>query len=166
MKTHILGLAAIAAIALLPTTAMAQGLKQQLVGTWSLVSYDGIGSDGSKRPALGANPVGTLILEANGQYAMILVDTGRPKWRGTVRSQTTTEEFATAAKGIISQFGTWTVDEANKTLVRKVVGALNPNIAGNEQKPTITLSGDEVKFTDANSGVTGGRAETVFRRVK
>jgi hypothetical protein len=97
---------------------------------------------------------------------MVLTDSGRAKWKSNLRTETTTEELGIAAKGVIAQFGTWSVDEGSKTLTRKVEGALNPGLGGVEQKPTIALSGDELKVTDANSGVTGGKAETVFRRAK
>jgi hypothetical protein len=39
-------------------------------------------------------------------------------------------------------------------------------LPGTEQKPMIALAGDELTVIDPNSGVTGGRTETVFRRVK
>jgi hypothetical protein len=38
--------------------------------------------------------------------------------------------------------------------------------AGIEQKPTLTISGDELRLSDANSGVVGGPAEAVFRRAR
>jgi hypothetical protein len=169
-RRSILNLSAITALgfALLPGSVAAQQktLKEQLVGTWTLVSFQSTAADGNKTAVFGAQPKGILMIDASGHYAMVLTDPGRAKWKSDLRTQLSTEEFAAAAKGLVAQYGAWSVDEASKVLTRKVEGALSPNLAGNEQKPTIALSGDELTVTDPNSGVTGGRTDTVFRRVK
>ena len=169
-RRNILGLSAIATLglALLPGSAVSQQktLKDQLVGTWTLVSYDSIGNDGSKKAVFGAQPKGTLMMDAGGHYAMVLADPGRAKWPSNLRTDVPTEQLASAAKGLVAQFGDWSVDEATKTMTRKVAGALSPSLAGIEQKVTIALSGDELKVLTATSGVTGTRTETVFRRAK
>ena len=169
-RAGIPNLLAVAALSLclLPGSAAAQQktLKEQLVGTWSLVSFDSTGADGKKTQVFGAQPKGTLMLDAGGHYAMVLADPGRPKWKSDLRTALSTEELAAAAKGLVAQFGTWSVDEDSKVWTRKVEGALSPNLGGNEQKVTIGVSGDELTVTAANSGVTGGRTETIFRRAK
>ena len=67
-------------------SGFAQGsLKEQATGTWSLVSFDIIAADGSKKPVFSPKPKGTLFLAANGRYAMMIVDPERPKkWLGEV----------------------------------------------------------------------------------
>ena len=156
------------ACVLAAANAIAQGnVKQQIIGTWSLVSYNAIAADGSRKPIFSPKPKGTLLLNANGRYAMIIVDPDRPKkWTGTSRAGASTEELASAARGVVAQFGEWSVDDAGKTLIRKNEGGLNPLAAGREQRVQFSASGDELKTTDSASGVSGGRAETVWRRVK
>jgi hypothetical protein len=170
IRRNLIGIAALMALSLfsLPSNTVAQQktLKEQLVGTWTLVSFESTAADGSKTAVFGAQPKGILMIDAGGHYAMVLTDPGRAKWKSNVRTQLSTEEFAAAAKGLVAQYGGWSVDEASKELTRKVEGALSPNLAGTEQKPTIALSGDELRVTDANSGITGGRTEAVFRRAK
>jgi Lipocalin-like domain len=110
------------------TGALAQGkgLKEQLVGTWTVVSYDAIAADGSRKPIFSPKPKGTLILAANGRYAMMIVDPDRPqKWSAKSREGANVEELASAARGLVAQFGEWSVDEAAKMLIRKNEGALN-----------------------------------------
>jgi hypothetical protein len=155
-------------LALLSGSTLGQqnSLKDQLVGTWSLVAYNSIGPDGSKNPVFGAQPKGTLIMDANGHYAMVLTDPGRAKWKFELRPQLTTEDLGTAARGLVAQFGTWSIDQSSKMLTRKVEGALSPNLAGVEQKMSVALSGNELTTATDLSGVTGGKAETVFRRAK
>lgn len=166
----LIGMSAIAALALalVPGGAMSQSktLKEQVVGTWTLVSYDSIGNDGSKKAVFGAQPTGTLMIDASGRYAMVLADPGRTKWPSNLRTELSAEQLAAAAKGLVAQFGNWSIDEASKTMTRKVVGALNPSLAGAEQKVTIAISGDDLKVMSAASGVTGTRTEQGFKRAK
>jgi hypothetical protein len=147
--------------------AQQKSLKEQLAGTWTLVSYDGIGADGARKAVLSAKPKGTLMVDANGHYAMVLVNPDRPKkWSGKNRDEVSAEDYKSAASGLIAQFGNWSIDEGSKTLSRKVEGALNPSLAGGEQKIAIAITGDELKLTDATTGVTGTPTEQVFRRAK
>jgi hypothetical protein len=155
------------ALALLPGSALAQpkSLKEQLTGTWTLVSADNIAPDGTKREMFGPNPKGILILAANGQYAQIFVRPDVPKFQANNRSQGTAEENKAAVQGTIAQFGTWWVDEASKSLIVRFEGSMFPNLTGTESKRSVTLAEDELKVSNPNPGA-GGRAETVFKRAK
>jgi hypothetical protein len=42
---------------------------------------------------------------------MVAFDAGRPRWTSD-RTKTSVDEFASAAKGAIAQFGTWAFNEA------------------------------------------------------
>jgi hypothetical protein len=63
-------------------------------------------------------------------------------------------------------FGTWSVTEAEKTIVVRTEAALYPNQEGTEGKRTIgNLTADELKVVNQASG-PGGTTEAVFRRAK
>lgn len=69
MKGHnILSLIALAAlgVALLPSGAISQqkSLKDQLIGTWTVISYDVIAPDGSKKPIFSEHPSGYYMLDS------------------------------------------------------------------------------------------------------
>jgi hypothetical protein len=66
--------------------AQHKALKDQLVGTWSLISNENVAPDGTKRQPFGANPRGTLILEANGRYAQVFTNADRPKFKANNRA--------------------------------------------------------------------------------
>jgi hypothetical protein len=68
-------------------------------------------------------------------------------------------------QGTTAQFGTWSVDEASKTLVLSIEGNMYPNLVGTESKRTATVTGDELKLSNPAPGA-GGRSETVLKRVK
>jgi hypothetical protein len=66
-RRNILNLSAITAmgLAMLPGTALSQQktLKEQLIGTWIVVSADSTAPDGKKEQLYGPNPKGILVLD-------------------------------------------------------------------------------------------------------
>lgn len=155
-------------LALLPGSAVSQqnALKEQLVGTWTIVSNDNVAPDGTKRQIFGANPKGILMFEANGRYAQIFVRPDRPEFKAKNRLQGTPEEIKAAFEGALVHFGTWSVTEADKIIVIRTEGALYPNQEGTEGKRAIVnLTADELKLANPASGA-GGTTEAVFRRAK
>jgi putative ABC transport system substrate-binding protein len=151
--------------ALLPDNAISQqkSLKDQLIGAWTLVSSDTTAPNGTKRQDFGANPKGILILDASGHYALVQGRPDRPKFKASnnVRLETPAAEFGEAARAFVANFGTWFVNEAEKTLIRRYEGALIPNAEGAETKVSVSLAGDELKLTAAN-----GLGEAVYRRAE
>ena len=169
MRRGILQLSPMTAVglALLSGSAVSQqtSLKQELVGTWTLVSNDNVAADGTKRQNFGPNPKGIMIFDADGRYALIAVNPARPKFASKTRLDGTPEENKAAVAGTVASFGTWSVDEATNTLITRVDGNLFPNDEGREQRRLVTLAGDELRQVNLNPG-SGGRAEIVFRRAK
>jgi hypothetical protein len=168
-RRHILSLSVMTALglALLTGSALAQqkSLKEQLVGTWILVSNENVLPDGSKRQLFGANPKGSLMLDSHGRYSQIYLTSGVAKFKANNRLEGTAEENKAVVQGTTAQFGTWSVDEASKTLVLSIEGNMYPNLAGTESKRTATVTGDELKLSNPAPGA-GGRSETVLKRVK
>jgi len=168
-RRSILGLSAVAAgLVLLSNSVVAQqkSLKDQLAGSWTLVSTEVTQTDGKKRQDFGANPRGILILDAGGRYALVQGRADRPKFKtsGNARLDTPAAEFGEAARAFAANFGTWSIDEANKTLIRRYEAALVPNAEGSETKVSVSLSGDDLKLTGADGA--GQRTEAVYRRAK
>jgi hypothetical protein len=52
--------------------AQQKSLKEQLVGTWTLVSSDQIRPNGSKLKQFGANPKGINVFDANGRFFVMI----------------------------------------------------------------------------------------------
>jgi Lipocalin-like domain len=160
---------ALAGIALSAGEALAQQktLKEQLVGSWRLVSDEATPPTGPKRQDFGANPRGILILDAGGLYAQVHGRTDRPKFKASAdaRLVTPAAEYGEAARAFAGNFGTWSVNEADKTLSRRYEAALIPNVEGTDTKASVSLSGDELKLT-TTSPVTGVRTDQVYRRAK
>jgi hypothetical protein len=65
----------------------------------------------------------------------------------------------------VANFGTWSVDEATKTLTYHIRGSTFPNQAGTDLKSTVTLAGDEWSGTIART--TSGRESVMtWKRAK
>jgi hypothetical protein len=156
------------ALALLPSNSIAQqkSLKEQLTGTWIVVSADATAADGKKEQLYGPNPKGILVFDASGQYAQIIVRPDIPKFKVNNRLKGTPEENAAAVQGSTATFGTWTVDEASKTINVRYAGSLLPNQAGTDSKRTVvSVTADELKISNPATGA-GMRADNVWRRAK
>ncbi len=144
--------------------ADAQSAKDQLVGTWMLVSIYDEHQDGSKFNPFGANPTGILMFDGNGHFAAQLIGSGLPKFASNNRLEGTPEENKAIVQGSICYFGTYSVSEADQTLNYHIESSSFPNFSGADQKRSLTLAGDELKYTGPTS--TGGTAHVVWKRAK
>jgi hypothetical protein len=138
-------------------------LKAQLVGTWTIVSWESIDPDGTRRKI--ANPKGFLMFDAGGRYAQVIARTDRPKFKSP--GQPTAEELAASTNDFFAaNAGTWRVSEAEKLLVQDFEAALRPNNEGYLFRSGITLSGDELRLTSVRPLPTGARIDVMYRRAK
>jgi len=155
-------------LALLPTPAVSQQptLKEQLVGAWTLVSIIATDKAGGKSDRRGPNPKGLLIFEANGRYSILTSRSDLPNFKVDNVNQGTAEEYKAVMTGMIANVGTWTVDEATRTITTNVEAGSYPNLNGNTQKRVISsLTGDELRYTNGAS-VSGTVDEATWRRAK
>ena len=150
---------------LLATDAVGQqkALKEQLVGTWTFVSSTGKNPDGS--PVWGGNPKGLLIFTDNGRYSSHIERADVPKFAAKNRFQGTPAENKAAVHGGIASFGTYTVNEANKSFIVRFEASSYPNNTGDEQTRPFTITGDELKVINPASSA-GGQTELVYKRAK
>ena len=113
----------------LMSSALAQSaatsLKQQLVGHWQLVSV----ALGDGTP-YGAAPQGSMFLDAEGHLSVIVISDGGAR--------------------SISYFGTYTVDDAAKSMTIHVDGSSggSGNTSGRSFKRLLQLQGNELVMTN------------------
>ena len=145
----------------------ATSLKDQIVGTWNFVVAEVTSPDGKKSFPFGETPKGILIFTADGRFAQIHIAGDVPKIASNNRMTATPEEYAGIMQRSLSVFGTYTVDEAKKTVTYHIVSASFPNWEGEAQTRTIDKLTTE-EFVNTNPSVAGGRgsASNFYRRVK
>ena len=143
-----------------------QSLKEQLVGTWTFDSASETRKDGTKIDRWGANPKGSLMFDANGRYIFVIMRSDLPKFAAKSLMEGTAEENQAVVKGMLVYFGTYSVNEADKTLITHIEGCSFPNLIGTDQKRVITtLTVDELKYHNPVSSLAGD-AQVVWKRAK
>ena len=91
------------------------------------------------------NPNGILILDASGRYAVGIAAPSRPKFSTGNRLEARAEEYKAATIGFMATFGTWSLNEADKTLTFHHEGAVVPNFEGADSKGGQACRGSTVQ---------------------
>jgi lipocalin-like protein len=143
-----------------------KSLTEQLLGAWTLVSIDYVRPDGSRLQTFGPNPTGLAIFDGRGYFVITVMRSDRPAFALNDRMKGTAEENQATAQGAITYFGTYSVNEADRTIGIHIVGSSFPNWNGSDQKRIFTVTGDELKLTNPVGSTGGGTAEVVWKRAK
>jgi hypothetical protein len=146
--------------------AAEKGLKQQITGTWSLVSVTNIYPDGKRVYPYGENPQGMLMTDQMGNYALQIFKDVRPKVASGDKNTATPEENAALVQGSNSHFGSYVVDEEAKTITFNITHASFSNWEGTKQKRSYTYSGNELTYvvTQTTQGGLAVIAEVAWRK--
>ena len=164
---NIIQIALAAFLLALTNTAAAQNLQNQLIGTWDFVVAQVKAPDGKISFPFGESPKGILIFSPDGRFAQVHVASDVPKIASNNRLTGTPQEYAEIMRRSLSVFGTYTIDEAKKTVTYHIVSSSFPNWQGESQTRTIDrLTADE--FVNTNPNVAGGRgsASNFYKRAK
>lgn len=154
------------AIGALKMTAFAQpkSLKDQLIGTWILVSNVVERPDGTKVDQFGSNPKGILIFASDGHFALVNARPDLPKLASAKLGKGTPEENNAIVEGSLAYYGTYSVSDADKMITVVVEGSTYANQIGTVQKRLITsITSDEMKFTNP-AATSGGSIQLVLKR--
>ena len=120
---------------------------EQLVGTWTLLSWDQKKSDGTKIQHYGACPTGIAFFDAGGRYIIAVMRSDRAKYATNALWQGTAEENKETVDGTITYFGTYSASEADNSITIHVEGSSFPNWNGTDQKRLVTITGDRLTLT-------------------
>jgi hypothetical protein len=137
----------------------------QLIGTWILVSHEASYPDGSKRLPYGPNPNGTAIFDPGGRFIISVMRSDRPKFAKNLPWLGSAEENKTAAEGTMTYFGTYSVNEAERTISIHIEASSFPNWNGADQTRGFAIAGDQLTLT-VRALPTGGGAEVIWKRAK
>ena len=150
---------ALFALATLPATAQQKSLKEQVIGTWNIVSVEEVYPDGRIDRPWGPNMKGAVSFDPHGKVLLMIIGGDLPNPAGKPQE---------AARQVVAYFGTYSVDEGAKTITYTAELATIPAFDGLARKATVTVTGDELRQSSAP--VTGPQGtftpQLVMRRAK
>jgi Lipocalin-like domain len=114
----------------------------------------------------GANPKGTMMVDANGRFSITVVRSDLPRFTSDNRMTGTAEENMAIVQGCIAYFGTYSIDEATHVITVNVEGSTFPNFDGGTQTRILSFSGDEVTYLNPTPSMGGGTAKVTYRRAR
>jgi hypothetical protein len=141
-----------------------QSLKEQLVGTWTIVSWEQKKSDGTKLQHFGAKPMGIAFFDAGGRYVITVMRSDRAKHASNALWQGTAEENKATADGTQTYFGTYAVSEADSSIAIHVEASSFPNWNGTSQRRMVAITEDQLTLTVRPP--SGENVDVVWKRAK
>ena len=151
--TRLMTTTALACLAVVLSTSVSlarqKSLKEQLVGTWTLVSSEQVRSDGSSVKQFGANPKGINVFDANGRFFVMVARANNLKTASNAPNKVSYMEEGGLRVESIAYYGTYTVNEAQKIVFLHLDASTFPNQDGTDRSRTITsLTADELRFSN------------------
>lgn len=117
-------------------------LKDQFVGTWTLVSQEFRGGDGQVIYPAGHEASGVIMYDAAGNMAVQIMRVDRPLFASGDVLEGTDDEIRAAYQGYNAYFGTYTVDETQRIVTHHLRGSLFPNRVGSDQVRYFAFEGN------------------------
>lgn len=138
--------------------------KEQLVGTWTLLSWEQKRPDGTKVERYGTNPTGIAFFDAGGRYIIAVMKSDRAKYLSNTLWQGTPQENKETADGTITYFGTYSTNEVDDSITIHVEGSSFPNWNGSAQKRFVSIVGDRLTLTVRPP--SGDVVDVIWRRAQ
>jgi hypothetical protein len=119
----------------------------QFIGAWRLISMENRLSDGAITHPFGPDAIGILTYDATGNMAVQIMSADRPAFAADDFRAGADAEVRAAYEGILTYFGSYTVDETARTVTHHVFGASFPNRQGTDLVRRYTLDGDRLTLS-------------------
>jgi hypothetical protein len=129
------------------TFGQKQSLKEQLVGTWTLLSWEQKKGDGTKLERYGATPKGIAFFDDGGRHIITVMRSDRTKYASNALWQGTPDENKETAEGTITYFGTYSISEADSSISIHIEGSSFPNWNATNQKRFVAIAGRQLTLT-------------------
>jgi hypothetical protein len=138
-------------------------LRDELIGTWSLVSNVNL-RDGVESHPFGQNALGQLMLDARGRCSVLMFERDLPRFAAGKRTAGTEEENRRIVHGCLNVFGTWELLEPESTLVLLATASTYPNLVGVPMRRPFRLEQDE-QVWQVMEATVGGSSRITWKRV-
>jgi Lipocalin-like domain len=142
-------------------------IRDQIVGTWKLVSAVDIMKDGTTRPypTYGPHGKGFLMYQRDGYMCADFANPDRPKWIDPVH--VTVEEKVAAADGTFAYCGRYEIDVKHGQIVHLPEVATDPGYVGSRQIRPYVFEGRRLVLSDVEKDDPSvARWKTVWEKVQ
>ncbi len=137
---------------------MAQGLREQLIGAWKLVSYEERPVDGSPSfYPMSEQPTGIIMYTPDGYMSAQLSKPNRKPFASGDWFKGTDDEYKQEASTYIAYSGPFHVDEENKALTHSMFVSLFPNWLGQTQPRVVRIEEDDLYLSTASPITSAGK---------
>ena len=128
------------------------GLQDELPGTFELVSLETRRSDGATTRPFGDHPIGMFVFDRAGRFSVQLTDNLPTPNEG----------------GYVAMFGSYVVDERQRTFTATPRGAIDPNMIGTDVVRHVAFDDELAIFNTTPQHVDGIEVTTyiTWRRVR
>jgi hypothetical protein len=124
---------------------VSDGLRERLIGAWTLLSYQEVPVDGSEPfEPLGPEPQGIIMYTPDGYMSAQLAKPHRPHFTSGDWFTGSTDDYVAEASTYIAYTGPFHVDEEAQTLTHSMFISLFPDWTGQTQPRRVHLEGDEL----------------------
>jgi hypothetical protein len=145
------------------SAGVAEPLKQQLVGTWSVVSFvDKNERNGKTTEVFGPDPKGYFMFDAADHFSINLMRPGRPKFAR--RDFPTAGESKAALEGMIVMFGDYKINESDNSISLHIIGGSFPAWDNTNQKRFFAINGDELTYKNPTPASGRGTGVVTLKR--
>ena len=136
-----------------PAASAAPTVREQLLGTWRLVSIQNReAGEAQWRSLFGESPRGYIMYDATGHMAVQIEKTPPPaKFASGDDWKPTPDEALGVYLGYVAYFGTFTVDEKAGVVTHHVEGSLRPGYFGTDQPRPATFEGSRLILSDGKT---------------
>ena len=145
------------------TLGQKQSFRDELIGTWTLLSWELKKDDGTKMQHYGSDPKGIAFFDGR-RYIITVMRPDRAKYASKALWQGTPEENKETADATITYFGTYSASEADSSITIHVEGSSFPNWNGTEQKRFVAIVADRLTLTVRPP--TGDVVDVTWKRAK
>jgi len=161
--THCMAAWCLAVCMMVITGGASAQTAKDFAGAWTIVSVT-VEGDGKKSEPFGPTPIGTATYDGSGRFAFMVMRSDLPKVASNNRATSTPEESQKIVHGSLAYYGTYTLNEAEKSVTMQVEGATFPNWIGTSPKRLYAISGDHLTITNPTPSGGGGVLTVVLKR--
>jgi len=135
-------------------------------GVWELVAVKSIAIDSAISYPYGEHPRGSMLLAADGYYAVQIYGEGRTKIISGNKNTATPDENTMLVKKSNAHFGEYAVDRKDSLIIFKPTCAFFPNWEGQVLKQQYKLANNILTYTSGVSTFGAARSVVVWRKIK